>query len=227
MKNLIRFSLVVVVVLLPLSWIASSQEQKTNMTFFITSVGSGKGADLGGLTGADKHCQSLAQAVGAGNRTWRAYLSTSASGGQPAVNARDRIGKGPWQNSKGVVIAKDVDDLHSNSNKINKEGALSEKGETINARGDKPNMHDILTGSQPDGRAFSGDQDRTCRNWTSSTEGTAMLGHHDRQGLRDDESSRSWNSSHPSRGTDTSGGCSQEGLRSSGGNGLFYCFAVN
>jgi hypothetical protein len=227
MKNLIRFSLVVVVVLLSLSWIASSQEQKTNMTFFITSVGSGKGADLGGLTGADKHCQSLAQAVGAGNRTWRAYLSTSASGGQPEANARDRIGKGPWQNSKGVVIAKDVDDLHSNNNKINKETGLSEKGETINARGDKPNMHDILTGSQPDGRAFSGDQDRTCRNWTSSTEGTAMLGHHDRQGLRDDESSRSWNSSHPSRGTDTSGGCSQEGLRSSGGNGLFYCFAVN
>jgi hypothetical protein len=227
MKNLIRFSLVVVVVLLSLSWIASSQEQKTNMTFFITSVGSGKGADLGGLTGADKHCQSLAQAVGAGNRTWRAYLSTSASGGQPEANARDRIGKGPWQNSKGVVIAKDVDDLHSNNNKINKETALSEKGETINARGDKPNMHDILTGSQPDGRAFSGDEDRTCRNWTSSTTGTAMLGHHDRQGLRDDESSRSWNSSHPSRGTDTSGGCSQEGLRSSGGNGLFYCFAVN
>ena len=227
MKNMISLSLAIVIVLLSLSWIASSQEQKTNMTFFITSVGSGKGADLGGLAGADKHCQSLAQAAGADNRTWRAYLSTSASGGQPAVNARERIGKGPWQNSKGVVIAKDVDDLHSNNNKINKETALSEKGETINARGDKPNMHDILTGSQPDGRAFSGDKDMTCRNWTSSTEGTAMLGHHDRQGLRDDESSRSWNSSHPSRGTDASGGCSQEGLRSSGGNGLFYCFAAN
>jgi hypothetical protein len=222
MKNMIGFSLAVVIGLLSLSWIASSQEQKTNMTFFITSVGSGKGADLGGLAGADKHCQSLAQAVGAGNRTWRAYLSTNAFGGQPAVNARDRIGKGPWQNAKGVVIAKDVDDLHSNNNKINKETALSEKGETINARGDKPNMHDILTGSQPDGRAFSGDEDRTCRNWTSSTEGTAMLGHHDRQGLKDDEASRSWNSSHPSRG-----GCSQEILRSSGGNGLFYCFAAN
>jgi hypothetical protein len=227
MKNMIGFSLAVVIGLLSLSWIASSQEQKTNMTFFITSVGSGKGADLGGLAGADKHCQSLAQAVGAGNRTWRAYLSTNAFGGQPAVNARDRIGKGPWQNAKGVVIAKDVDDLHSNNNKINKETALSEKGETINARGDKPNMHDILTGSQPDGRAFSGDEDRTCRNWTSSTTGTAMVGHHDRQGLRDDESSRSWNSSHPSRGTDTGGGCSQEGLRSSGGNGFFYCFAAN
>jgi len=189
------------------------------MTFFITSAGSGKGGDLGGLAGADKHCQSLAQSVGAGNRTWHAYLSTSPSDGKPAVNARDRIGRGPWQNAKGSVIAKDVDDLHSNNNKINKETALSEKGETINARGDKPNMHDILTGSQPDGRAFSGDQDMTCRNWTSSKEGTAMLGHHDRQGLRDDESS------HPSRGE--GGGCTQEALRSSGGNGLFYCFAVN
>jgi hypothetical protein len=227
MKKLVWFSLAGVVVLLSLNWIASSQEQKSNMSFFITSVGSGKGADLGGLAGADKHCQSLAQTVGAGNRIWRAYLSTGASGGQPAVNARDRIGKGPWQNVKGVVIAKDVDDLHSNNNKINKETALSEKGETINARGDKPNMHDILTGSQPDGRAFSGDQDRTCRNWTSRNEGTAMLGHHDRQGLKDDESSRSWNSSHPSRGAGEGGGCSQEGLRSSGGNGLFYCFAAN
>jgi hypothetical protein len=227
MKNTMRVSLAVLVVLLSLSWIASSQEAKTNMTFFITSVGSGKGADLGGLAGADKHCQALAQAVGAGNHTWHAYLSTSAADGKPAVNARDRIGKGPWQNTKGVVIAKDVDDLHSNNNKINKETGLSEKGETINASGDKPNMHDILTGSQPDGRAFSGSDDMTCRNWTSSTTGTAMLGHHNRQGQRDDESSRSWNSSHPSRGTGTSGGCSQEGLRSSGGNGLFYCFAVN
>jgi hypothetical protein len=216
MKNMIRFSLAVVVVLLSLSWIASSQEQQTNMTFFVTSVGSGKGADLGGLAGADKQCQLLAQAVGAGNRTWHAYLSNSAAEGQPAVNARDRIGRGPWQNAKGVVIAKDVDDLHGKNN-INKETALS----GINARGDKPNMHDIVTGSQPDGRAFSGNEDLTCRNWTSSTEGAAMVGHHDRQGLRDDESSRSWNSSHPSRG------CSQDALRGSGGNGLFYCFAVN
>jgi hypothetical protein len=220
MKNMIRFSFAVVIVLLSLSWIASSQEQQTSMTFFVTSVGSGKGADLGGLAGADKQCQLLAQAVGAGNRTWHAYLSNSAAGSQPAVNARDRIGKGPWQNAKGVVIAKDVDELHGKNN-INKETALSEKGERINARGDKPNMHDIVTGSQPDGRAFSGNEDMTCRNWTSSTEGAAMVGHHDRQGLRDDESSRSWNSSHPSRG------CSQEALRGSGGNGLFYCFAVN
>ena len=220
MKNTIRFSLTVIVVLLSLSWIASSQEQKTDMTFFVTSAGSGKGADLGGLAGADKICQSLAQAVGAGNRTWRAYLSTSAAEGKPAVNARDRIGRGPWQNAKGVVIAKNVDELHGNNN-LNRETALSEKGERINARGDKPNMHDILTGSQPDGRAIPGNEDTTCRNWTSSTEGAATVGHHDRQGLRDDESSRSWNSSHPSRG------CGQDALRSSGGNGLFYCFAVN
>ncbi len=188
------------------------------MTFFITSVSSGKGADLGGLAGADKLCQALAQAVGAGNRTWRAYLGTDATDGKPAVNARDRIGKGPWQNAKGVVIAKNVEELHGNNN-INRETALSEKGERINARGDKPNMHDILTGSQPDGRAFTGNEDRTCRNWTSSGDGAAMVGHHDRMGLGDDESSRSWNSSHPSRG------CSQDALRGSGGNGLFYCFA--
>jgi hypothetical protein len=210
----------VAVGLLSLSWKASSQEQKSAMTFFITSAGSGKGADLGGLAGADKICQSLAQAAGAGARTWRAYLSASPAEGRPAVNARDRIGRGPWQNAKGVIIAKDVNELHGNNN-LDKETALSEKGERINARGDTPNMHDILTGSQPDGRAFSGEEDRTCRNWTSSGEGTAMLGHHDRQGLRDDESSRSWNSSHPSRG------CGQDALRSSGGNGLFYCFAAN
>ncbi len=227
MKRIIRFPLAVIISLLSLSWIAGSQEKYSKMTFFITSVGSGKGADLGGLAGADKHCQSLAQAAGASNHTWRAYLSTSAAHGKPGVNARDRIGKGPWQNAKGVVIAKDVDDLHSNNNKISKENGLSEKGETINASGDKPNMHDILTGSQPDGRAFSGSDDMTCRNWTSSTIGTAMLGHHNRQGLKDNEASRSWNSSHPSRGTGTSDGCSQEGLRSSGGNGLFYCFAAN
>jgi hypothetical protein len=220
MKNIIVTSLVVIVALFSLNWIAGSQEQKSGMTFFITSVGSGKGADLGGLAGADKHCQALAQAVGAGSRTWRAYLSTSAADGKPPVNARDRIGKGPWQNAKGVVIAKNVDELHS-SNKIDKETALSEKGERINARGDTPNMHDILTGSQPDGRAFAGSEDRTCRNWTSSGDGAAVVGHHDRMGLRDDESSRSWNSSHPSRG------CSQDALRSSGGNGLFYCFVVN
>src|SRR5918999_740525 len=219
MKNIIVTSLAVIVAMLSLNWIASSQEQKSGMTFFITSVGSGKGADLGGLTGADKHCQALAQAVGAGDRTWRAYLSTSPADGKPAVNARDRIGKGPWQNAKEVVIAQNVDELHGKNN-INKETALSEKGERIKARGETPNMHDILTGSQPDGRALTGSEDRTCGNWTSSSDGAAMVGHHDRMGLRDDESSRSWNSSHASRG------CSQDALRGSGGNGLFYCFAA-
>jgi len=227
MKAIILGSSLTVIALLSLSFFADSQEKNSEMTFFITSVGSGKGADLGGLAGADKHCQALAEAVGAGNHTWRAYLSNTAADGKPAVNARDRIGKGPWKNVKGVLIAKDVDDLHSNNNKISKETALSEKGQMINASGDKPNMHDILTGSQPDGRAFSGSEDTTCHNWTSSTTGTAMLGHHNRQGLKDDEASRSWNSSHPSRGTGNSGGCSQEGLRRSGGSGLFYCFAVN
>jgi hypothetical protein len=199
---------------------AAMQPETKPMTFFITSEGSGKGADLGGLAGADRQCQALAQTVGAGARTWRAYLSVSASGSQPSVNARDRIGNGPWHNAKGVIIARNVDELHGKNN-LNKETALSEKGATINGSGDKPNMHDILTGSQADGRAFLGNADMTCSNWTSSTVGAAMLGHHNRQGLNDDEASRSWNASHPSRG------CSQEALRSSGGNGLFYCFAIN
>ena len=224
MKNITRFVLVAAVALLSLHPLPGVQAQQTDMTFFITSVGSGKGADLGGLQGADQHCQSLAQAAGAGSRTWHAYLSTSASGGQPAVNARDRIGKGPWKNAKGVVIAKDVDELHGTNN-LNKQTALTEKGEPVNGRGDTPNMHDILTGSQADGRAFTGSDDTTCGNWTSSGAGAAMVGHHDRQGLRDDDASKSWNSSHKSRGT--AGGCSQEALRGTGGNGLFYCFAVN
>jgi hypothetical protein len=193
--------------------------QGGDTTFFITSVGSGKGGDLGGLAGADRHCQMLAQAAGAGSKTWRAYLSTQGAG---AVNARDRIGRGPWQNAKGVVIAKDVAELHGNNN-ISKQTALTEKGETVNARGDTPNMHDILTGAQPDGTAFAGADDRTCGNWTKSGQGAAMVGHHDRQGLRDDDASKSWNASHPSRGPD--GGCSQNDLKSTGGNGLFYCFA--
>ena len=195
-------------------------QQQGGMSFFITSAGSGKGADLGGLAGADRICQSLGQTVGAGGKQWRAYLSTQGAG---AVDARDRIGKGPWQNAKGVVIAKDLTELHG-ANKISKETALTEKGEPVKARGETPNMHDILTGSQPNGTAFPAGEDRTCSNWTSSTKGAAMVGHHDRQGLRDDEPSKSWNSSHPSRGPD--GGCSQSDLRSTGGNGLFYCFAA-
>jgi len=195
--------------------------QQSTMSFFVTSVGLGKGGDLGGLAGADAHCQQLAQAAGAGGKTWRAYLSTQGSG---AVNAKDRIGAGPWTNAKGVVIAKSVAELHGENN-LTKQTALSEKGEVINGRGDTPNRHDILTGSQADGTAFSGADDRTCRNWTSSTQGAAMLGHADRRGLQDDAPSRSWNSSHPSRGPE--GGCSQADLRSTGGDGLLYCFATN
>ena len=194
--------------------------QQSAMTFFVTSTGSGKGADFGGLGGADKHCQTLAAAVGAGKYTWRAYLSASARGTLPAVDARDRIGKGPWQNAKGVVIARDVTELHGQNN-LNKKTALTEHGDIVNGRGDTPNKHDILTGSKPDGTAFTGPEDMTCGNWTGSGEGAAMLGHHDRQGLRDDGPSRSWNSSHPSQG------CSDEALKSTGGAGLLYCFAVN
>jgi hypothetical protein len=202
-----------------------ARAQSAAATFFLTSAGPGKGADLGGLDGADKHCQSLAQSAGAGAKTWHAYLSTQAADGKPAVNARDRIGKGPWQNAKGVVVAKDVADLHSANNNLTKQTALSERGDVINGRGDTPNRHDVLTGSQPDGTAFAPETDRTCKNWTSSTQGAAMVGHSDRQGLRDDDASKSWNSSHPSRGPD--GGCSQNDLKSTGGDGLLYCFAVN
>jgi hypothetical protein len=198
--------------------------QQSGMSFFVTSAGIGKGADLGGLEGADKHCQQLAQSAGAGNRAWHAYLSTQTADGKPAVNARDRIGKGPWRNAKGVVIAKDLDELHGQNN-LTKQTALTEKGDIVNGRGDTPNKHDALTGTMPDGRAFPAGDDKTCHNWTSSTQGTAMLGHIDRQGLRDDEASHSWNSSHPSRGPE--GGCSQGDLRSTGGDGLFYCFAAD
>lgn len=194
----------------------SALAQQSDLSFFVTSTGSGKGGDLGGLAGADAHCQALAQSVGAGHKTWRAYLSTQ---GDNAVDARDRIGTGPWRNAKGEVIAMNVEELHSN-NRLNKQTALTEKGDVVNGRGDKPNRHDMLTGSQPDGRAFPAGEDRTCGNWTRSGEGSAMLGHHDRRGLRDDDASKSWNSSHPSRG------CSLEALKSTGGNGLFYCFAT-
>lgn len=206
------------------SYSAPALADAKTMTFFVTSNGPGKGADLGGLKGADAHCQKLAAAAGS-KKTWHAYLSTQGKG---AVNARDRIGKGPWQNFKGDVIAKNVADMHSDNNKLTKQSALSEKGDVINGRGDQPNRHDVLTGSQPDGTAFMGDKDMTCKNWTSSTEGAAMVGHHDRQGLRDDSPSKSWNSSHPSRGPkdSTGGGCSQSDLRGTGGDGLLYCFAV-
>jgi hypothetical protein len=199
-----------------------AQAQQNAMTFFVTSAGPGKGADLGGLEGADRHCQTLAQAAGAGGKTWHAYLSTQ---GANAVNAKDRIGKGPWTNAKGMVVAKDVADLHGAGNNLSKQTSLSEKGEVINGRGDTPNRHDALTSTQADGTAFSAGEDRTCGNWTKSGAGAAMLGHIDRQGLRDDDPSKSWNASHPSRGPD--GGCSQADLKSTGGDGLFYCFAAN
>lgn len=209
-------------VLVALSGCESAPSGPPSMSFFVTSTGSGKGADFGGIAGADRHCQQLAAAAGAGNRQWRAYLSTQAAGGATAVNARDRIGRGPWYNAHGVMVAKDVDDLHRDPD-INKQTALTEKGGMVNGRGDTPNMHDILTGSQPDGRAFAAGEDRTCGNWTrGGTEGAAQLGHHDRIGLRDDAESRSWNSSHASRG-----GCSVDALKSSGGAGLLYCFAAN
>ncbi|RWP65431.1 hypothetical protein [Mesorhizobium sp.] len=192
--------------------VASSQD--ATMSFFVTSVGSGKGADLGGLAGADAHCASLAEAVGVTGKTWHAYLSTSDT------DARDRIGTGPWFNAKGVKIADDVASLHSDANAITKQTALDEKGEVVNGRGDKPNRHDVLTGSKPDGTKIA---DQTCGDWTlSGAEGAAMTGHHDRTGLDDSAAAKSWNSSHASRG-----GCSQEALRSTGGDGLFYCFAVN
>jgi hypothetical protein len=202
----------------------AANAQAANTTFFVTSVGVGNGANLGGVAGADNHCQTLAQAAGAGGKTWHAYLSTQAADGKSAENARDRVGKGPWQNAKGIVVAKDVAELHG-ANNLTKQTALSEKGDVINGRGDTPNRHDALTGSQPDGTAFAPGEDRTCKNWTSSVQGSAMLGHIDRIGLRDDDASKSWNSSHPSRGPD--GGCSQADLRSTGGDGLLYCFAAN
>ena len=194
------------------------------MTFFVTSVGVGDGANLGGVAGADRHCQMLAAAAGAGSHTWHAYLSTQASGNQPAVNARDRIGAGPWYNAKGAQIAKDVADLHGDTveqarlgNNLGKQTALTEKGELNNGVGDTPNRHDMLTGSQTDGRAYSDGADHTCNGWTSDGTGTAQLGHSDRNG----GGNTSWNSTHPSRG------CSQDNLVSTGGAGLFYCFATN
>ena len=190
-----------------------------DMSFFITSKGPGDGANLGGLDGADAHCQNLAEAAGAGGKTWKAYLSAAAMDGKAAVNARDRIGSGPWFNAKGVQVAADVDDLHSENTKLGKENSLTESGEMVNGRGDSPNQHDILTGSQLDGTAFSDDADHTCGNWTKNGEGSAQVGHHDRQG--GGQNPTSWNSAHGSRG------CSQANLVATGGNGYYYCFATN
>jgi hypothetical protein len=193
--------------------------QNSNLSFFITSQGPGDGAKLGGLKGADAHCKALAEKVGAGKKQWRAYLSQAPEGKLKAVHAKDRIGKGPWVNAKGVTVATSVADLHSDNNKLSKENSITEKGEVVNGRGDKPNKHDILTGSKADGTLADGDaKSATCSNWTSNGEGSAMLGHHDRQG--GGPAPTSWNASHPSRG------CSQENLQATGGDGLFYCFAA-
>jgi hypothetical protein len=192
---------------------------KSVTTFFVTSKGPGRGGHLGGLAGADAHCQALARTEGSGDHTWRAYLSTPAAANRPAVNARDRIGKGPWYNAEGLLVAASLDDLHGDNNKINKETAVTESVNPVNGVGDTPNTHDILTGSRPDGTAFDGDEDLTCGSWTSSSTGRAQVGHHDRRGMG--ESVNSWNSVHASRG------CSQPDLESTGGAGLFYCFAID
>jgi hypothetical protein len=218
MKTAMRLGVLASAAVMALSLSGSGQAQN-NMTFFITSVGSGKGADLGGLAGADAHCQQLAQAAGAGGKTWRAYLSTNQANPGGAINARDRIGNGPWQNAKGAVIATSVADLHSANNKIGKATALDEKGEPIKVRGDTPNQHDMLTGSDLEGKAFPGNLNLTCNNWTSSNFGSAMLGHVDREGIADTVYQHSWVSSHMSRS------CSQPDLVATGGAGLYYCFA--
>jgi hypothetical protein len=195
--------------------------QFPEMTFFVTSVGGPQGANYGGLEGADRHCQALAAKAGAGAKTWRAYLSTQAAGNTSAVNARDRIGKGPWVNARGVQIAASVEDLHSPNNKISAETIVAETGRLIPSRLYTVNQHDILTGTQANGTAFPPDKDMTCGNWTKGGEGSAMVGHADRMGLRDDEASKSWNTSHPSRA------CDAAALVSTGGAGLLYCFAAN
>ena len=220
MKKII-FSLSALALLLTLGTpTATAQEADSSLSFFITSAGPGNGADLGGLEGADAHCQTLAEDVGAGEKTWRAYLSATATDTSEAVHARDRIGEGPWYNAEGVLVAESVDDLHSDDNNLGKETSLTEAGDVVNGRGDDPNMHDILTGTQLDGTAFDGEDDSTCSNWTSSGEdGSAQVGHHDRTGGGDNPTS--WHSAHGSRG------CSQANLQGTGGNGLFYCFATN
>jgi hypothetical protein len=214
-------SIFVSVVLAGAGMASTAQAQQADMTFFVTSVGKGNGADLGGLDGADAHCAALAKAAGAKATSWKAYLSTALPGGDAGVDARSRIGKGPWQNAKGVVVARSVAELHSGNAKISKETALNEKGEMVKGRGDTPNEHDILTGSDPAGMYSTAGGDTTCGNWTKSGEGSAIVGHHDLQGLKETRHMKSWNSSHGSRG------CSQDQLKASGGAGLVYCFVAN
>jgi hypothetical protein len=216
MHSKLRLPLAVSLIAIAASACTSMSTPSSPMSFFISSTGSGQGADFGGLAGADKHCQALASAAGAGQRNWRAYLSASAVGASPAVDARSRIGNGPWRNAKGELIANDLNELHG-TNMLTKQTALTEKGEVTNGRGDTPNRHDILTGSTADGRAT----EATCNNWTSSSNGSAIVGHHDRMGLDESAPAKSWNASHPSRG------CSDEALAMSGSAGLLYCFAAN
>jgi hypothetical protein len=199
--------------------ISTVNSQQNEMSFFITSVGSGDGANLGGLAGADAHCQALAEAAGSSGKTWRAYLSAHATASTPAVDARNRIGFGPWYNAEGVQIASNINNLHGPSNNINKQTALTENGDMVNGRGDTPNQHDILTGSTLDGREVEDGQDHTCNNWTSNGQGSAHVGHFDRTG--GGQNPTSWNSAHGSRG------CSQSDLVGTGGNGYFYCFAID
>lgn len=209
------------IILLPLGLAAPAWADAASMSFFVTSVGKGDGANLGGLEGADAHCASLAKAAGSTKTNWKAYLSTTAPQGEAGINARDRIGKGPWQNVKGDVIAANLDELHSDKSNLTKATALTEKGEGVMGRGDATNMHDMLTGSDPMGMYSTAGGDTTCKNWTSNGEGSAIVGHHDHLGLKDTRHMKSWNSSHGSAG------CSQEALVKTGGAGLFYCFAAD
>ena len=219
MKTTIRLSILASAALMALSLGSSVQAQTAaDMSFFVTGAGPGKGANLGGLDGADAYCQRLATAAGAGSKTWRAYLSTNAAAG--SVNARDRIGRGPWMNFKGEQIAKDVDELHSDNNKLSQDTSLTERGQKVSGFGMTPNWHDVLTGSDMQGRAWPGNMNLTCNNWTSSQFGSASVGHIDRRGGADTVFQKSWNSSHMSRA------CSQPDLVATGGNGLFYCFAA-
>jgi hypothetical protein len=217
----IHLRLWAIAVLAGVALTAPVQAEPAKMSFFVTSAGKGDGANLGGLEGADAHCQALAKAAGSPKTNWRAYLSTTAPMGEAGINARDRIGKGPWQNAKGVLVAKSVDDLHGASVNIDKQTALTEKGETVSGRGDPVNTHDILTGSDPQGQYSTAGGDTTCGNWTKNGEGSAIVGHHDRMGPKDTRHMKSWNSAHGSRG------CSQDALKASGGAGLFYCFAAD
>jgi hypothetical protein len=221
MRTRIGIPLIAALALTGAALSASVHAQQAAMTFFVSSVGKGNGADLGGIAGADAHCQALAKAAGSTLTNWHAYLSTTEPGGTAGVNARERIGKGPWQNAKGAVVAKSIEELHSASVNITKQTALSEKGEVVPGRGDPVNTHDILTGSDPQGMYSTAGGDTTCGNWTKSGEGSAIVGHHDRAGLKDTRHMNSWNSSHGSRG------CSQDALKASGGAGLLYCFAAN